>query len=316
MPNVLVSPHSASTVAAENRLITDLFIDNLRRWLAGEPLRNVFDSCRGLLTPAGHGRPRPPRRPTIRPAAGPDRWPPRTRTKRMADKLRVAVVGTGSWAQRAHIPGWQRDRRAEVVALADIDPAARPRRPAVRHRRTTRRTTASCSTTRGSTWSTSSPATSRISRSPGMRWGPASTCCARSRCTPSYRKTHEAAELARSKGLKTKLGFTFRYAPAIQYAKELIDSGFVGEPVHLQRLRAEQPVDRPGDAAAPGGPVRPTRTRIAVSSIEGYGAPIIDIMHWWLDAPLAVRRRHHAQFRPDPDGPRYRPDAPGEHRRR
>ncbi len=24
-----------------------------------------------------------------------------------------------------------------------------------------------------------------------------------------------------------------------------------------------------------------------MSSIEGYGAPIIDIMHWWLDAPLA-----------------------------
>ncbi len=26
--------------------------------------------------------------------------------------------------------------------------------------------------------------------------------------------------------------------------------------------------------------------RIAVSSIEGYGAPIIDIMHWWLGSPL------------------------------
>lgn len=43
MPNVLVSPHSAATVAAENRLLTDLFIDNLGRWLAGEPLRNTFD---------------------------------------------------------------------------------------------------------------------------------------------------------------------------------------------------------------------------------------------------------------------------------
>ncbi len=27
---------------------------------------------------------------------------------------------------------------------------------------------------------------------------------------------------------------------------------------------------------------------IAVSSIEGYGAPIIDIMHWWLGAPLTA----------------------------
>jgi glyoxylate/hydroxypyruvate reductase len=47
MDNVLISPHSASTVSAENRLLTDLFIDNLRRWLAGEPLRNVFDKASG-----------------------------------------------------------------------------------------------------------------------------------------------------------------------------------------------------------------------------------------------------------------------------
>ncbi|RLK58513.1 D-2-hydroxyacid dehydrogenase [Actinokineospora cianjurensis] len=42
LPNVLISPHSASTVAGENGLITDIFCDNLRRWLAGMPLRNVY----------------------------------------------------------------------------------------------------------------------------------------------------------------------------------------------------------------------------------------------------------------------------------
>ncbi len=47
MPNVIISPHSASTVADENRLLTDLFIENIGRWLAGEPLRNVFDRDAG-----------------------------------------------------------------------------------------------------------------------------------------------------------------------------------------------------------------------------------------------------------------------------
>ncbi|HEX7996348.1 MAG TPA: D-2-hydroxyacid dehydrogenase [Streptosporangiaceae bacterium] len=47
MDNVIISPHSASTVADENRLLTDLFIDNIGRWLAGEPLRNVFDRDAG-----------------------------------------------------------------------------------------------------------------------------------------------------------------------------------------------------------------------------------------------------------------------------
>ena len=42
----------------------------------------------------------------------------------MRQKLRVAVVGAGRWARRAHIPGWQRDPRVEVVALVDTDEAA------------------------------------------------------------------------------------------------------------------------------------------------------------------------------------------------
>jgi phosphoglycerate dehydrogenase-like enzyme len=43
LPNVLVSPHSASTSDRENGRITELFCDNLRRYIAGEPLRNVLD---------------------------------------------------------------------------------------------------------------------------------------------------------------------------------------------------------------------------------------------------------------------------------
>jgi glyoxylate/hydroxypyruvate reductase len=47
LPNVVISPHSASTVAGENGLITDLFCDNLQRWLSGRPLRNVYDRAAG-----------------------------------------------------------------------------------------------------------------------------------------------------------------------------------------------------------------------------------------------------------------------------
>jgi glyoxylate/hydroxypyruvate reductase len=42
MPNVIISPHSASTSDRENGRITDLFCDNLRRFLDGKPLRNVL----------------------------------------------------------------------------------------------------------------------------------------------------------------------------------------------------------------------------------------------------------------------------------
>ncbi|NLE77386.1 MAG: D-2-hydroxyacid dehydrogenase [Chloroflexi bacterium] len=44
MPNVLVSPHSASTSDRENERITDLFCENLRRYLNGQPLLNVLNT--------------------------------------------------------------------------------------------------------------------------------------------------------------------------------------------------------------------------------------------------------------------------------
>jgi phosphoglycerate dehydrogenase-like enzyme len=43
LPNVIICPHSASTAASENRKIVELFIENLRRYLADEPLLNLLD---------------------------------------------------------------------------------------------------------------------------------------------------------------------------------------------------------------------------------------------------------------------------------
>jgi phosphoglycerate dehydrogenase-like enzyme len=47
LPNVLITPHTISTAVDENELLVDLFCDNLCRYLAGEPLRNIFDRSRG-----------------------------------------------------------------------------------------------------------------------------------------------------------------------------------------------------------------------------------------------------------------------------
>ncbi|MDA1081731.1 MAG: D-2-hydroxyacid dehydrogenase [Gemmatimonadetes bacterium] len=48
MDNVIVCSHSASTTDGENARITELFCENLRRYLAGSPLLNVFDTARGF----------------------------------------------------------------------------------------------------------------------------------------------------------------------------------------------------------------------------------------------------------------------------
>ena len=48
MPNVLISPHSASTAPSENGKIVDIFIENLGHYVAGqtEKMINVLDKAR------------------------------------------------------------------------------------------------------------------------------------------------------------------------------------------------------------------------------------------------------------------------------
>jgi phosphoglycerate dehydrogenase-like enzyme len=47
LENVIVSPHSASTVATENRDLVELFLANLERWRRGQNLRNLYDVRKG-----------------------------------------------------------------------------------------------------------------------------------------------------------------------------------------------------------------------------------------------------------------------------
>jgi predicted dehydrogenase len=204
-----------------------------------------------------------------------------------ADTLRVAVVGTGHWAQVAHLPGWQRDPRAELVALADTNEAALAEAASAFG---VGRVTADYRELLGD------PGIDVIDVCTGNRahfqvsWDALSAgkhvLCEKP-VHNDYRKTTEAAELAARRRLRTKLGFTFRYAPAIQYAKDLIDSGFVGEPYMFNGFEQNSQWIKP---TTPLRQVNPDAdpAQIAVSSIEGYGAPIIDIMHWWLGSPLTA----------------------------
>jgi predicted dehydrogenase len=97
-----------------------------------------------------------------------------------------------------------------------------------------------------------------------------------------------AHRLAESKNLKTKVGLTFRYAPAVQYMFELAREGFIGQPFvfngyeqNSQWLDPDNPMDKrihktkPVDETPWGTDL--SREGIHVSALEGYGAPTIDI---------------------------------------
>jgi phosphoglycerate dehydrogenase-like enzyme len=46
LPNVILSPHTAALSPQENRRITELFIDNVRRLDGGRPVRNRITAAR------------------------------------------------------------------------------------------------------------------------------------------------------------------------------------------------------------------------------------------------------------------------------
>jgi predicted dehydrogenase len=198
--------------------------------------------------------------------------------------LRVGVVGAGRWAVRSHLPGWQRDPRCEVVAIADTNPdalAAAGKEFGVARLSADYRDLVADPDIDVIDVVTGDAAHFEVSWA-ALEAGKHVLC--EKPVAHEYRQVIAAADLAESKGLKTKLGFTFRYAPATMYAAELIAEGFVGEPYLLNAY------EQNSQWLDPTTPLRQTRDTdpdvIAVSSIEGYGAPVIDIMHWWLDAPL------------------------------
>lgn len=200
------------------------------------------------------------------------------------DKLRVGVVGTGRWAVRSHIPGWQRDPRCEVVALSDVDGKLLTKAAGefgVQKTSTDYRDLVADPDVDVIDVVTGDRAHFEVSMA-ALEAGKHVLC--EKPVHKEYSEVIRAADLADSRGLKTKLGFTFRYAPAVQYAWELISSGFIGEPYLLNAYEQNsqwidpatplrQQSDDPGD-------------EIMVASIEGYGAPVIDIMHWWLGRPM------------------------------
>lgn len=198
-------------------------------------------------------------------------------------RVRVGVLGAGRWAQMAHLPGWARDSRAELVAVCDVDPALAAEAAetfaipdvATEYRDIVQRADIDVI-------DVCTPSHTHFELAMAALEAGKHVLCEKP-VAFDFRDTLRAADLARAKGLKTKLGFTFRYSPAMLYMKELVAEGFCGEPYiynayeqNSQWIDPQTPL-RQGDHEA-------DQSRIHVSSLEGYGAPVIDLARWMVEA--------------------------------
>jgi predicted dehydrogenase len=198
-------------------------------------------------------------------------------------KLRIGVLGAGTWAGRAHVPGWLRDPRCEVVAIADVEldrAQALAEESGVSEATTDWLSVIQRADIDAIDIATPSATHYELAMA-AIEAGKHVLC--EKPVAFDFRQTRRASEIARSKGLKTKLGFTFRYSPGVQYARELLNQGFVGRPFIFNGYEQNSQWINPQTPLRQVDHTRDQST-LAVSSLEGYGAPIIDIGRWWMGA--------------------------------
>jgi predicted dehydrogenase len=197
--------------------------------------------------------------------------------------LRIGVVGAGLWAERAHLPAFENVAGVEVRAISDPDRAraeALARRFGVPRALADHRALLEAGIDAVAIVAPDDVhhAVAAAALDAGLP-----VLCEK----PLARTVEEAADLAgraAARGIVTKMGFGFRYSPALRHLRDLVAAGHVGR-VHTVVSTSQNP-----QFMDPAAPLhwKMDRARAGGGVFVEYGVHSLDLVRWIVGEPTEV----------------------------
>lgn len=193
--------------------------------------------------------------------------------------LGIGVLGAHDWAEKAHLPGYAAYDRARLVAICDIE---RDRAEAMAQRFGIPRVYTDAHDMLAdpdvAMVDVCTPTHTHLALSLAAI-AAGKHVLSEKPLAESATDAFAAATAAERAGVRTKLGFTFRYSPAMRRLRAWIADGTLGEIFHIHGFEQNSQFLDPEFPLRQVSPDAP-RDALIPSSIVGYGSHLVDLMRW------------------------------------
>ncbi len=196
-------------------------------------------------------------------------------------KLGVGVLGAHTWAEKAHLPGYANDPRVDLLAICDVVPErAAAMAKLFNIRKIYSRPEDLIADAEIQMVDVCTPTDTHHALSMAAINAGKHVLCEK----PIARSAAEAFGLAHAAAMakvRTKVGFTFRYSPALRQIRAWIEDGTLGEIFHIHGL------EQNSQFLDPLFPLRQVPQGVDFQpkhpipmSIVGYGSHLVDLLRW------------------------------------
>ena len=197
----------------------------------------------------------------------------------MTEKLGVGVIGAHSWAESAHLPGYAAHERVDLVAICDVQiERAQAMAKKFGAKKVYGNHKELLADRDVQMVDVCTPTHTHLQLSLDAIAAGKHVLSEKPLATEAE-PAFEATRLADARNVRTKLGFTFRFSPAIRQIKAWIADGTLGRVFHVHGFEQNYQFLDPDNPLRQTFPDAPP-DKLIPAAIIGYGSHLVDLMRW------------------------------------